>query len=376
MNKECKISIIIPAYNSGKYIGDCLASVLSQTYSNLEVIIIDDGSTDDTLSLIKKLAANDNRIKYVSQNNSGVSAARNRGLSIASGDYVSFLDSDDSLDSNFCSILLESCLEAGADIAGSSYMRVLRDGTRAPQYSYAKNSGSKVVMDKKGALRVFFEEKFGGYGIGNKLFAAHVVKDLLLDCELSTNEDKKFLYFALKRSSRVVMNDVCLYNYHEREGSATKNGFSEKNLDVLKVLDEIERDALSIGIDKSIVMRSGLVENIRLFRMSSSFGVLRNGKEEFHRIRSSVFRRIFYSNSVRTLFESLNPLPFPAKSLGSKKTDCICGLVLLISPKYKLAFNNSLTSSTLLVSIFIKLILSLFFSIKSVATEISFLTFS
>lgn len=112
-----KISVIIPVYNTEKYLAECLDSVLNQTFTDWEAICIDDGSTDNSLEILKEYAKKDKRIKILTQKNQGLSATRNRGIKIATGKYISFIDSDDKIDKNFYSVLFESAEKYNADIA-------------------------------------------------------------------------------------------------------------------------------------------------------------------------------------------------------------------------------------------------------------------
>ena len=105
-----KISIIVPVYNTAKYLPACLGSIINQTYHNLEIILVDDGSTDDSNEVISKYAKNDSRIKTIRQNNQGQSSARNTGLKKVTGDYVSFIDSDDKIRPTFIADLLSPFL--------------------------------------------------------------------------------------------------------------------------------------------------------------------------------------------------------------------------------------------------------------------------
>ena len=122
MENNIKVSVIIPVYNVEKYIERCILSVINQTLKDIEIIIVNDGSTDDTKKNIEKYL-NDKRIVYVEQKNSGLSGARNKGLSIAKGDYISFIDSDDYVDNNFIEKLYNALIKNNADVAASSVIR-------------------------------------------------------------------------------------------------------------------------------------------------------------------------------------------------------------------------------------------------------------
>ena len=110
-----KVSIIVPVYNAGQFLEECIESVIAQTYGNLEIIIIDDGSTDESKNICGKYASSDSRIKYYDQKNSGVSAARNKGLAIATGEYITFVDADDTLQSDAIDVMTSLMRDSDAD---------------------------------------------------------------------------------------------------------------------------------------------------------------------------------------------------------------------------------------------------------------------
>lgn len=127
---DSKISIIVPVYNTEKYLEQCLNSLINQTYSNLEIIIVNDGSKDNSEQIISGFAKRDFRIKVIKQNNSGLSAARNKGLEYASGEYVLFVDSDDWIDQSTCEEALKAVSQYNADLVMWSYKREYADCTK------------------------------------------------------------------------------------------------------------------------------------------------------------------------------------------------------------------------------------------------------
>ncbi|MGN0417674.1 glycosyltransferase family 2 protein [Anaerostipes faecalis] len=132
MNKQITnrmVSIIIPIHNSALYLSKCLESVIAQTYDNIEILCIDDGSTDNSQDIVKKYAFEDHRIKVVSKENEGVSIARNTGLSMAQGEYLLFVDSDDWIEENTCEMAVKKITDENADIVLWSYIREREDGS-------------------------------------------------------------------------------------------------------------------------------------------------------------------------------------------------------------------------------------------------------
>ena len=121
--KKPVITVIVPVYNTEKYIEKCIDSLKEQTMNNIEIIVINDGSTDNTLKILKKLASGDNRIKIINQSNQKQGAARNRGLDLAKGEYIAFVDADDWIDLDYLEKMHNTALKYRADIAVSSMVR-------------------------------------------------------------------------------------------------------------------------------------------------------------------------------------------------------------------------------------------------------------
>lgn len=126
-----KVSIIIPAYNIEAYIEECLLSVLKQSYQNIEVIVINDGSSDNTLTTIENVILSDSRVRLISQSNAGVSVARNTGLDAATGDYVVFIDGDDWVEPNFVESIVSYALTTGADVIKGGFRFVDKENGKS-----------------------------------------------------------------------------------------------------------------------------------------------------------------------------------------------------------------------------------------------------
>ena len=116
------VSIIIPSYNIAPYIGHCLKSILVQTYKNLQIIVVNDGSTDETLAVVEKVASDDSRIVIINKPNEGVSVARNYGIEAAAGDYIMFVDGDDWIDENMVESLVDRAIQYNVDFSGAGFI--------------------------------------------------------------------------------------------------------------------------------------------------------------------------------------------------------------------------------------------------------------
>ncbi len=232
------ISIIVPAYNIAEYIGDCLKSLIAQTYPNLEIIVIDDGSTDETNAIIAAHQEQDQRIKLIRQANQGVSAARNHGLDSANGEYIGFCDGDDYVDAEMYKVLVQNILNNHADIAQCGFQMEFPDRV----YHYY-GTGKKYFLNHEKAMLHYLKADLIEPSLWNKLYARALWDEIRFDSELKYNEDVLINYYLFKKSQRFVFEDIEHYHYRMRPNSATKNRTDEKKiLDPLKVLKTIVED--------------------------------------------------------------------------------------------------------------------------------------
>ena len=219
-NKEStrygKISVIIPVYNSQEYLADCINSILNQTYENIELLCVDDGSTDKSYIILKELAKTDKRIKIISQDNSGVSVARNTGIEQATGDWITFVDSDDTLNPDMYFNLIEKAIEYNADIVHCGYRKKYPDG------SYKDIGGTKrlLVQGPDEACNCLFNGYFFTGGVWNKIYRKSIVNSIKFDSRFQINEDVLFNLMTFINCETIVFYDLPLYEYYDRVGSA------------------------------------------------------------------------------------------------------------------------------------------------------------
>ncbi len=235
---EKLVSVIIPAYNIEDYIGRCLDSVISQTYKNLEIIVVDDGSGDSTAKILDDYKEKDCRIKVIHKKNSGVSSARNKGLDIASGDYIGFVDGDDLVDVNLYETLVK-LIEEGADIAHCGYQMVFPN-----RVDYYYNTGKKKIQTTKEGLKDLLSGEMIEPALYNKLYRKELFNNIRLNENLKINEDLEINYKLFKKSKKSIYYDLPLYSYMIRKNSATSsNTIIRKNEDSFNVLREIKNDS-------------------------------------------------------------------------------------------------------------------------------------
>ena len=203
------ISIIVPAYNVEDYLPRCLDSIIDQTYPNIEIVLVDDGSTDSTGKICDEYAIKDSRIKVIHRVNGGLSAARNSGLELANGDYIGFVDSDDYIDANMYASLNKYMEQFGADIANCGYYEI---GDNAFKRSF---TGEITELDGEEALQIYALEENDKYisnSVWNKLFKKEIL-DGLRFVEGRSCEDLVFTGQALSKAKKVVYIDTPYYYY-------------------------------------------------------------------------------------------------------------------------------------------------------------------
>lgn len=212
-----KISVIIPVYNAEPFLPACLDSVLAQTYRELEIILVNDGSTDASGAICDCYASIDKRIQVIHQKNGGVSRARNRGLEVATGELVSFVDSDDTMEPDMYDFLVRLMQEHEADISHCGYKRYDKQGVLVREVN-----GTHRLMVQSGeeAIVCMLRGDFFSNGLWNKLFRSKVVQGLRFQEDLKNNEDVLFCVHAFSRTKTVVFQDEGKYHYYDHPTSA------------------------------------------------------------------------------------------------------------------------------------------------------------
>ena len=225
--KEPLVSIVIPVYNVGAYLSECLESLMNQTYRNIEMVVIDDGSTDDSSVICDQYAEKDSRIRVFHQNNHGMSHARNRGITLARGDYLQFIDSDDWMEINAIETLVHTMQQSQADIVTAG---LFADYTDKTVISANKREQITIVKGQE-ILRTFYDGVIRDLA-WNKLYRIDVFKEIRFPVD-RYYEDIATTWKIMKNLSEtdgviVVLPDY-LYHYRVRKGSIS-HGRSFKNV--------------------------------------------------------------------------------------------------------------------------------------------------
>ena len=237
-----KISIVVPAYNIAEYLPRCLESILAQTYKNIEVIVVNDGSKDNTEDVIKEYCQKDSRIKLISKINEGVTKARLTGIKAATGQWLGFVDGDDFIEPEMYETLLSNALKYEADISHCGYQMVFPS-----RVDYYHNTGRFDIQSKAIGVRDLLKGDIVEPGLVNKLYRSSlfdkIVKEEKMDLSIRINEDLLMNYYLFSCSQNAVFYDKCFYHYILRKGSAATSSVNENKLrDPLKVLNLIKSD--------------------------------------------------------------------------------------------------------------------------------------
>ena len=240
------VSVVVPCYNGEKYVKRCLDSILKQSYDNFEIIIINDGSTDNSDEIIRKYLSDD-RVKYFKQENKGIGKTRNFGISKASGEYVTFLDIDDYFDNQALEKMVKFSLENNLDIVVSDYYVQDKD---VKQYKI-KDFG---ITDVKGNPDIILDINFAPWG---KLYRKDLIENITFEENLKY-EDAPFVVKALLKAKRVGKLDYPTVYYTVNSGSETTVR-DDKVFDIIKIVDIIREELEKRGLDdisKKIIVKT------------------------------------------------------------------------------------------------------------------------
>lgn len=229
-----KISVIIPVYNVEEFLPQCLDSVINQTYTNLEIILVNDGSTDSCGKICDDYASRDRRIQVIHKKNGGLSDARNAGLQLITGDFISFVDSDDLLSLNFYKILSETAAKWEADIVECNFQKfeILNN---ISDKSSVKDIEVQIYGTQK-ALKLLMNEFFKQV-VWNKIYKKELLTQITFPLN-RINEDEFWTYKAFGNSSKIAKISSKLYFYRQQPESIMGKRYSLKRLDGLDALDE------------------------------------------------------------------------------------------------------------------------------------------
>ena len=239
-----KISVLVPVYNAEKYIEKCIKSIINQTYKNIEIILIDDESKDDSLNIMKKMQKQDDRIKIISIKNQGVADARNKALENSTGTFVTFVDSDDTIDNDYLEVLYSNLEKYNADIAVINCKNVIEETGKVLH----KDFGIKKIKEYNNveAVKDLFYYNFLRHSPWGKLYKKKVWENIKFP--LGKNyEDLAIIYKTFLNANRIIYIPEEKYNYLIREGSIVHNEIRKTDVQAIieycgKILEDINKN--------------------------------------------------------------------------------------------------------------------------------------
>lgn len=302
------ISIIVPAYNVEQYIGRCLNSLLNQTYPFLEIIVVDDGSSDGTTNIIKTYSEQYNHIIPLFQNNTGVSIARLNGVKLAKGQWIGFVDSDDEVEKDMYEFLLKNALKYQADISHCGYQMIFEDG----RIHYFYNTHDKVIQNQLDGIKDLLEGTKVEPGLCNKLYKKELFQEIIknnIGEGIKINEDLLINYYLFKYSNKSIFVDECKYHYIVRGESASHSKITENRIkDPIKVRKIIydDVDEKLKGVAYTIYSRN-LINIYNLIIVHNEKKLKKYQKEIYNEVKKININRI--DNKAKILYTFIVLLP-------------------------------------------------------------------
>lgn len=304
------ISVIVPVYNVERYLNQSVQSVLRQDYHNLEIVLIDDGSTDKSGKICDKLAKQDSRIKVIHKKNGGVSDARNVGIHESKGDYITLLDSDDEIDSDYVSYLYSLIERYKCPMSLCTHREYYEKTQNTAEYG---NHEERVLDAKTCLWMMCYHDQ-----VSTSAWAKLYHKDLFTNIEYPVGkkfEDIGTTYQLFIKSKKVACGFMPKYTYRIRENSITTSKYDVSKLDMLEMTDKMARDVLTIypELSKAVARR----------RMYARFSTLNQliGTHRAEKIKSEITKYI-KKGALKLLFDKYAPI-----------RDKIAVLLLFVSPR-------------------------------------------
>jgi glycosyltransferase involved in cell wall biosynthesis len=268
-----QVSVIVPVYNVEPYLRKCIDSILTQTFTDFECIIIDDGSPDNCPAICDEYAAKDNRIVVIHQKNAGVSAARNAGLDIARGEWIGFVDSDDWCDAGMFEFLLGNAEKHQADISMCGYRSI----TEENKISCSRKCPDLLMNSRDALLKLFSEGFFAAVSwnklVNKRLFSGNGEK-LRYDETIQFAEDRLLFFCLFKRAQRIFYSSEAYYNQYKRHDSVTVMHRVKGLTDASITKFDVHKKMLQMETDNKI--RRRILATERIFAASSCFVYIRD----------------------------------------------------------------------------------------------------
>ena len=256
------VSILVPVYNAAPYLRECVSSLTNQTYKDLQIVMIDDGSADDSLAIMQELANKDSRIEIYSQPNCGVATTRNRLLDKARGEFVLYVDSDDWIELNTVEILINEQSKADYDIIS---------------FQISDPLSSDNDYDQEEAVKLFLEHKTFRGSLCDKLIKRELMEDLQIDPTVSYGEDALMVWQVLQRVKKIRVLGKVLYHYRVNPASLSRQKFNGRKFTAYTTWGTISQDSAVDWPEYSDIARARFAcEMTQILRFAAASGYKRN----------------------------------------------------------------------------------------------------
>ncbi|MCR4900455.1 MAG: glycosyltransferase [Treponema sp.] len=290
--KNCKLSIIIPVYNIVRYLRRCLESIVAQSFSDFEIILVNDGSTDGSSELCDEWQQRNSRIRVYHKTNGGVSSARNIGIENAEGEFITFVDGDDYILPGMYERMMELQVEHDTDIVICGFSQEQKDGSFVPNYC----CNEVKTLSQQEQVLCLLSNTYYTCSCWDKIFRRELVNNLRFDEKITHYEDLLFCYEAMKHSKRAVFTAEAFYHYCANDSSsASRKPFGDKQMTMLDAWDYIHNDGLQCFPKLKGIINSQYYRNYIMCAMMA-LSAHYQSEEAWKRIKGVI------SNSLFNLF--------------------------------------------------------------------------
>lgn len=234
------ISVLVPVYNVEKYLNRCLDSILAQSYTDYEIVLVDDGSTDQSGSLCDAYAAEHGCIRVIHQKNAGLAQVRNVSLAAARGEYITFVDSDDAIEPTYLEVLMRDLQETGSDVSICSWSEVNDEGARSELSWDQKEKGLQVWETRQAVKSLLYQKGIDNNSWG-KLYTREVLQDVVFPAG-KVYEDIATTYKILLKSQRICYRPEPLYLYTSNTAGISQSAFSPRRMDLIDMAEGMYSD--------------------------------------------------------------------------------------------------------------------------------------
>lgn len=310
-----KFTIIVPAYNSEAYLGRCLESCLDQDLpeEDYEIVVVNDGSTDDTLSIAEHFMTGHPAVKIISQENGGLSRARNAGLALAAGEYVWFVDSDDTIASHCLGVLYEQAVKVDADILAMC-AAIVKEGIVTPRRFYDKGVAGTVLSGPQMLRRGMLQESCAPFFIYKRSYLTEKEFSFLPGV---FHEDEEWTPRVIYNAERILFTDEVYYYVYSRPGSIMSTPDPKRSMDIVKVAESLHAFGNTVP-EKDRHLISARITRILNYALKLS---LKYSEEDLARFQAEMSEKKFLighfmkSGALKFRLEGLMLSIFPGKSV-------------------------------------------------------------